>query len=128
MSKTSFTRKRGEPFRFTAEERERLAGLTEIQIEAAASADPDIPPLEDAQLRRMQIAREIKRVREHTGLSQPQFARRYRIGLARLRDFEQARSEPDLLVQVFYRLISEDPKRAQTLIRDVESGLSGSAA
>ena len=80
--------------------------------------------LADAQLRRMQIAREIRRVRERTGLSQPQFAARYRIGLGRLRDFEQARSEPDLVVQVFYRLISEDPERAQALIHDVERASS----
>jgi len=124
MSKTSFTRKPGQPFRFAADERARLNGLTKAQVEAAAESDPDNGPLADAQLRRMQIAREIRRVRERTGLSQPQFAARYRIGLGRLRDFEQARSEPDLVVQVFYRLISEDPERAQALIHDVERASS----
>jgi putative transcriptional regulator len=68
----------------------------------------------------MQVAREVRRIRERTGLSQPQFAARYRIGLGRLRDFEQARSEPDLLVRVFYRLIDEDPERAATLVKAVE--------
>jgi len=70
----------------------------------------------------MQVARELRGIREQTGLSQPQFAARYRIGLGRLRDFEQARSEADLLVRVFYRLISEDPQRAETLVRAVEGG------
>ena len=74
----------------------------------------------EEQLRRMQIAREVRNIRERTGLSQPQFAARYRIALGRLRDFEQARSEPDVVVRVFYRLILEDPDRAEILIRQVE--------
>lgn len=120
MSKTSFIRKRGEPFRFPADERRRLESLDDAQIEAAALADPDCPPLDEARLHRMQVAREVRRIREKTGLSQPQFAARYRIGLGRLRDFEQARSEPDVVMRVFYELIREDPGRAEQLVRQVE--------
>ncbi len=120
MSKPSFTRERGRPFRFSPEERERLQGLTEAQVQVEADSDADNPALGDAELGRMQVAREVRRIRERTGLSQPQFAARYRIGLGRLRDFEQARSEPDLLVRVFYRLIDEDPSRAESLIEAVE--------
>lgn len=120
MSRTSFTRDRGQPFRFSPQERERLRGLTETQIREGAQSDADNPELGEAELRRMQVAREVRRIRERTGLSQPQFAARYRIGLGRLRDFEQARSEPDLLVRVFYRLIDEDPERAATLVKAVE--------
>lgn len=128
MSKSSFIRERGAAFQFTAEERARLQGPTDAQIEAAARDDADAPPLDDARLRRMQIARGVRRVREATGLSQPQFAAHYRLGLGRLRDFEQARSEPDLVVQVFYRLISEDPDRAKALVDEVERHPLGSAA
>jgi DNA-binding transcriptional regulator YiaG len=53
-------------------------------------------------------------------LSQPQFAARFHIGLARLRDFEQARSEPDFIVRVFLRMIREDQARADRLVRIVE--------
>lgn len=120
MTKTSFQRKRSRPFRFSPTERERLASLSDVDLEAAAARDADNPPLDEARLRRMQIARDVRRVREMTGLSQPQFAARYRIGLGRLRDFEQARSEPDLVVRVYYLLIQQDPRRAEALIRDVE--------
>jgi putative transcriptional regulator len=120
MSRTSFIRERGRPFRFSPQERARLQGLTEAQVQAGANADADNPELTDAELRRMQVAREVRRIRERTGLSQPQFAARFRIGLGRLRDFEQARSEPDLLVRAFYRLIDEDPQRAEALVQAVE--------
>lgn len=121
MSKTAFVRKRGQTFQFSDEERRRFEAISEAEIQSAADSDPDNPPVGEAQLRSMQLAREVRKVRERSGLSQPQFAARYRIGLGRLRDFEQARSEPDLLVRVFYRLIDEDPRRAETLIEAVET-------
>lgn len=120
MSKISFKRKRGASFRFTEKERNRLKGVSDAEAEARALADPDNPPLSDRQLRRMALAREVRLVREKTGLSQPQFAARFHIGLARLRDFEQARSEPDFVVRVFLRMIQEDPGRAERLVKLVE--------
>jgi putative transcriptional regulator len=120
MSRTSFTREGGRPFRFSPQERARLQGLTDAQVQAGAGSDADNPELTEAELRRMQVAREVRRIRERTGLSQPQFAARYRIGLGRIRDFEQARSEPDLIVRIFYRLIDEDPQRAETLVKAIE--------
>jgi putative transcriptional regulator len=83
-------------------------------------SDPDNPPLSEQQLKRMALAREVRLVREKTGLSQPQFAARFHIGLARLRDFEQARSEPDFIVRVFLRIIQEDPAKAYRLVKLVE--------
>jgi putative transcriptional regulator len=120
MSKTSFSRKRGASFRFTDKERKRLKDVSEAKAEAQAAADVDNPPLSEQQLRRMALAREVRLVREKTGLSQPQFAARFHIGLARLRDFEQARSEPDFVVRVFLRMIQEDPGRAERLVKLVE--------
>jgi putative transcriptional regulator len=72
------------------------------------------------QLSRMALAREVRLIREKIGLSQPQFAARFHIGLARLRDFEQGRSEPDFVVRVFLRMILEDPKKADRLVKIVE--------
>lgn len=121
MSKTSLKRKRGASFRFSDKERARLEKLSEPRAEAAARADRDNPPLSDRQLRRMALAREVRLVREKTGLTQPQFAARFHIGLARLRDFEQARSEPDFIVRVFLRMILEYPGKADRLVKLVES-------
>ena len=120
MSKISFTRKRGAPFRFSDKERKRLKNVSDDKAEAQALADPDNPPLSEQQLSRMALAREVRLIREKTGLSQPQFAARFHIGLARLRDFEQARSEPDFVVRVFLRMILEDPARADRLVKLIE--------
>lgn len=120
MSNTSFTRKRGATFQFSAKERKRLTTVSNAKAEAHASADPDNPPMNEQQLNRMVLAREVRLIREKTGLSQSQFAARFHIGLARLRDFEQARSEPDFVVRVFLRMISEDPTKADRLVKIVE--------
>lgn len=120
MSKTYFTRKRGAAFRFTEAARSRLKQLGDAEIEARALSDADNPPLTQEQLKRMVLAREVRRTREKTGLSQPQFAARFHIGLARLRDFEQARSEPDFIVRVFLRMILEDPGKVDRLVKTVE--------
>ena len=120
MSKTFFKRKRGASFRFSDEERRRLENVTDAELEARALSDPDNPPLTQQQLDRMVLARRVRLVREKTGLSQPQFAARFHIGLARLRDFEQARSEPDFIVRVFLRMILEDPVKADRLVKLVE--------
>jgi putative transcriptional regulator len=120
MSETSFTRKRGAPFRFSDKDRARLKNVSDAEAESRASSDPDNPPLSKEQLQRMALAREVRLVREQTGLSQPQFAARFHIGLARLRDFEQARSEPDFIVRVFLRMIQEDPAKADRLVKLVE--------
>ena len=120
MSKTHFTRKRGAQYRFSEEERRRFDNLTDAEIEAQALSDPDNPPQTKEQLRRMVLAREVRVTREKLGLSQPEFAARFHIGLARLRDFEQARSQPDFIVRVFLRMIYEDPAKADRLVKIVE--------
>jgi putative transcriptional regulator len=120
MSDVSFSRKRGASFRLPEKERKRLRKMSDAEIEARAAADPDNPPLTQEQLNRMVLAREVRLVREKTGLSQSQFAARFHIGLARLRDFEQARSEPDFVVRVYLRMIRDDPGKADRLIKLVE--------
>jgi putative transcriptional regulator len=120
MSKTSFSRKRGASFRLSDKERKRLTNLGDAKAEAQALSDADNPPLTEQQLKRMALAREVRLVREKTGLSQPQFSARFHISLARLRDFEQARSEPDFIVRVFLRMILEDPGKADRLVKLVE--------
>lgn len=113
-------RKRRVSYRFSEKQRASLKEVSDAKAEALALADPDNPPLTEQQLSRMSLAREVRLVREKTGLSQPQFAARFHIGLARLRDFEQARSEPDFIVRVFLRMILQDPDGADGLVKLVE--------
>jgi putative transcriptional regulator len=120
MSSTYFTRKRGQPVEISPAEQERLAALTQARIEAEARHDPDNPPLEDEQLRRMALARAVRLAREKTGLSQSQFAAQFRISLGRLRDYEQARYAPDFVVMVYLKLIAEDPEQAKRLVQALD--------
>lgn len=120
MRKTYFKRKRGTQYTLSAPERRRLDRLSAADVEAGALSDTENPPQTAEQLKRMVLAREVRLTREKLGLSQPAFAARFHIGLARLRDFEQARSEPDFIVRVFLRMIFEDAAKADRLIRFVE--------
>jgi putative transcriptional regulator len=120
MSDVLFSRKRGVALQTPDKERKRLKKVSAAEIEARAASDPDNPPLTGQQLNRMVLAREVRLVRQKTGLSQSQFATRFHIGLARLRDFEQGRSEPDFVVRVYLRMIREDPGKADRLVKLVE--------
>ena len=78
-------------------------------ITAAAESDRDNPPLTDEQLARMRPVASVRRTREALGLSQEDFARRYRFTLGRLRDLEQGRTRPDSAIRAYLRLIEADP-------------------
>ncbi|WP_349370651.1 helix-turn-helix domain-containing protein [Salinarimonas sp.] len=98
-----------EPFRFTPEERARLEGMTEAEIEHAAADDPDNPPLSDDQIARMRAARVAREARERTGLTQAEFAERFQISLGRVRDLEQGRFRPDPALIAYLTVIREEP-------------------
>lgn len=121
MSKPPHLSERGQAFHFSAADRARLTDRTDAEIEAAARADPDNPPLDPATLDRMVLGREVRRIRQASGLSQPQFAARYHIGLGRLRDYEQARSEPDFPVMAYLRLIADYPEIADALVATLQN-------
>jgi putative transcriptional regulator len=121
MNDKFFTRKRGASPRLSEESRARLAALSEAEIEASAQADEANPPVPVDRLRKMAIAREVRLTRERLGLSQADFAARFRISLGRLRDYEQARTQPDIPVLAFLRLLNEDRETAERLVRELEA-------
>jgi putative transcriptional regulator len=82
--------------------------LTDAQILAAARSDPDAQPLSDAQLARMKRPNP-KVVRQALGLSQEEFAARYRIPVGTLRDWEQGRVEPDQAARAYLMVIARIP-------------------
>lgn len=75
-------------------------------------ADPNDPEDRDVSaegLERGQRARLIRMTREALGLSQPEFAARFRVPVGTLRDWEQARSmAPDFAV-AYVRVIAAHP-------------------
>src|SRR4029077_6690404 len=84
--------------------------MTEKEIEAAAWADPDARPFtpeERAKARRVPRTKTLRRV---PGLTQEEFAARYRIPLGTLRDWEQGRSEPDAPARAYLHVIAADPE------------------
>jgi putative transcriptional regulator len=92
------------PFAKTA-----LRAMSEAEISAAAAADPDARPMTVDEL---QVARRVARVktlRRALGLTQEEFAARYRIPIGTLRDWEQGRSEPDQPAKAYLRAIAGNP-------------------
>ncbi|MEQ8266443.1 MAG: helix-turn-helix domain-containing protein [Parvibaculum sp.] len=79
--------------------------------------DDDAPELTDDQLERAKAARFVKTVRAEVGLSQEAFADRYRINLARLRDWEQARSKPDSAIVAYFKVIRREPEMVARVVR-----------
>ena len=121
MSDKFFTRRRGASPSLGDERRAQLAALSDAEIEAGAQADEANPPVSADRLRKMAVAREVRLIREGLGLSQAEFAARFRISLGRLRDYEQARTQPDLPVLAFLRLLKEDRETAERLVRELEA-------
>jgi len=87
----------------------RLDAMTDEDIIAAARSDPDAAqPLSPAQLKRARRISPAKRLRWKLGLSQAEFAKRFRIPLGTLRDWEQHRTEPDQAAQAYLKVIAAD--------------------
>src|ERR1700730_1256524 len=109
------------PPSMSKEARARLGAMTDAEITAAAESDPDNPPLTDDELARLRLARWVQAVRARTGLSQRQFAEAYRINVARLRDLEQGRTQPDSAMLAYLAVISREPEAVERALREEES-------
>jgi putative transcriptional regulator len=88
----------------------RFDAMTEAQRHAAAINDPDAQPLTEEDLARMKRTPRAKIIRRALGLSQEDFAARYRIPIGTLRDWEQGRVEPDQAARAYLTVIARDPE------------------
>ncbi|WP_168201660.1 helix-turn-helix domain-containing protein [Phreatobacter aquaticus] len=86
----------------------RMNALSPEQIEQNALDDPDNPPWTEEELDRGVAGRKVRLLRQSLGLSQPEFAERYRINLARLRDIEQGRTMPDSAFLAYITVIETE--------------------
>lgn len=84
--------------------------MTLEQIEEAARSDPDARPLTPDDLKRMRSTPQVKIIRRALGLTQEEFATRYRIPVGTLRDWEQGRTEPDQPARAYLTVIARDPE------------------
>src|SRR6201998_1250234 len=91
----------------------RLDAMTGGEKNAAALSDPDNRPLTEEDMKRMKRTPRAKIIRRALGLSQEDFAERYRIPIGTLRDWEQGRGEPDQAARAYRTVIARDPERVR---------------
>jgi putative transcriptional regulator len=113
----------GDPPIETGTDWDAVNALTNEQILAAALADPDAQPIpegseEELAKRGLTKVVNVKRLRERLGLTQEQFAARYRIPVGTLRDWEQRRKFPDAPARAYLTVIANDPNVVASLLRE----------
>jgi len=84
--------------------------LTEDEINAAALADPDNPPITPERQARLKRVPQVKVMRRSLGLTQEAFSARFKIPLGTLRDWEQGKVEPDQAARAYLTVIARDPE------------------
>ena len=90
--------------------------MTEAQVKAAASTDPDARPMSPEELRKARRVPRVKTLRRALGFTQEEFAVRYQIPIGTLRDWEQGRTEPDQPARAYLRVIARDPDRVHRIL------------
>jgi putative transcriptional regulator len=108
MARITLAEVAANPPKLSAAERKRLGAMSDDEIDANAEADLDHPEMTDDQLDRAVFARDVRRAREATGLTQGSFARKFKITLSRLKDWEQARFKPDSVAAAYIKVIRHD--------------------
>jgi len=71
--------------------------------------DPDNKPLSDRDLTWMKRTPQAKIIRRALKLSQQEFAAQFHIAIGTLRDWEQARAEPDGAAKAYLKVIALEP-------------------
>ena len=84
--------------------------MRSAEVEARAASDPDNPPITPARRARLRPVPRVKTRRRALGLTQEEFAERYRIPPGTLRDWEQGRFEPDAAARAYLTVIAREPE------------------
>lgn len=88
----------------------------------AIPADPDDPedrPVSVAGLERGLMGRRIRKLRSRLGLSQPEFADRYGIPVANIRQYEIGRTMPPPAVRSYLAVIEAEPEVVARAVKRV---------
>ncbi len=89
---------------------EPMAPMAPEEVEAAAWRGSDARPFTPEELAKVKRIPRTRTLRRALGLTQEEFAARYRIPLGTLRDWEQGRSEPDQPARAYLTVIAHDPE------------------
>jgi putative transcriptional regulator len=101
----------------------RLHATTNRDIVGQIAADPDLPEMSPADLRRARRVfnppiPNVSAIRHKLGLSQAAFARRFGFSVRTVQQWEQGRAVPDRPARILLRVVETSP-------RAVERALSG---
>jgi putative transcriptional regulator len=88
----------------------QLRPMSEEAIEAAALADPDAQLLSAAQLAQARPVPRVKSLRRALRMTQEEFAARFHLSLATVRDWEQGRTQPDQAASAYLEVIARLPQ------------------
>src|SRR5260221_10869407 len=114
MSRNSTTKKMHSP---AAGGWSRFDKMRKAARHAAAVRDPDAQPLTPEQMERMPRTPQARIIRRALGLSQEEFAERFRIPLGTLRDWEQGRKDPDAAARAYLTVIGRNPTAVSDALR-----------
>src|SRR6266567_1094270 len=100
---------------------DRVNAMTNEEVMPAALSDPDAQPIPrgtDEELAKigLHLIVNSRRLRDRLGLTQEEFASRYRIPVGTLRDWEQGRKFPDAPARAYLTIIARDPHAVATLL------------
>lgn len=94
----------------------RVDAMTEGESHAAALSDPDAQPLTPEKISQLRRVPQVRIIRRALGLSQEEFATRFHIPVATLRDWEQSRKEPDAATRAYLKVIAHAPDVVSTAL------------
>jgi putative transcriptional regulator len=97
---------------------EAFDDLSDEEVLALAESDPDAPPTSVAELQNFERAVIVKEIRKQMAMTQAEFAAAFHLSLATLRDWEQARTQPDQAARTLLKVIAHNPK----LVREALAG------
>jgi putative transcriptional regulator len=61
---------------------------------------------------------DVAAIRRKSGLSQPEFAKRFGLSVGALRDWEQGRKAPERTAQILLRVIEREPAAVERALRE----------
>jgi putative transcriptional regulator len=83
--------------------------LSDEDIVTQAKDDPDAQPSSATELQSFQRVINVKTIRKQLAMTQEEFANAFQLSLATLRDWEQARTQPDQAARTLLKVIAHNP-------------------
>lgn len=83
--------------------------LSDEEVIKQATNDPDVQPTSKRELQRFKRVVNVKEIRKQLAMTQEEFAGTFQLSLATLRDWEQARTQPDQAARTLLKVIAHNP-------------------